>query len=149
VGFFVVLNFEGSLTTEGGIDVTFVEADPLVGETNGSGTCEAVVSATDITFNIAGMDYEDYCYFEVEVVNAGPAVARVQSVEPDVSGFNSTLVGDGWDYCGVEIPADETPTLVGFQFQDFEAGVSYAFDSEYNEGMVFARADLYEPSNCN
>lgn len=145
IGFIVVLPFHGSLTTEGGIDVSFVPANPLVGVTDGDGTCEAVVTADDMTFNISGMDYEESCSFTVDVVNDGPEDAKLQSVEPDISGYNAYLGG----YCGTDIPGDGNAVTIGFEFTDFEAGVSYGFDSGYDEGLKFTRADLYEPGNCS
>lgn len=140
VGFIVFLPFHGSLTTEDGIDVSFVPADPLMGTTNGDGTCQAVVTENDITFEILNMDYEEYCSFEVDVVNNG-ADANLRSLQPDIEGYNTYL----GSYCGASIPGNGTPVTIGFEFTDFEAGVSYGFDSGFDEGLEFVRSDVFVP----
>lgn len=138
VGFIVFLPFHGSLTTEGGIDVSFVPADPLIGSTNGDGTCQAVVTADDITFEILNMGPGEYCSFSVDVVNNGED-ANLRSLQPDMEGYNTYL----GSYCGQLIPGDGNPHTIEFEFTDFEAGVSYGFDSGYNEGLEFVRSDIF------
>jgi hypothetical protein len=145
VGFIVFLPFQGSLTTVDGIDVSFVENSDLDGVTNGDGTCHAVVTADGITFQILNMDYGENCSFTVQVTNAG-ADANLRSLQPDMPGYNAYL----GSYCGTSIPGDDSLVTIGFEFTDFEPGVSYGFDSGFNEGLEFVRSDIYnaDPGIC-
>ena len=169
VGWWVTLNATGTIST-GGI-TTQMDIAFEVGSETVDGDCTVLINSTadDIAINASVLVPGDYCEATFNVVNTGGVPAYYHGFGADwgASGFDNFGLTGQWnwsengtpedpnddyplvDFCGKMIPADGTPTQIGFRFDMNEqtpSGQTHTFG--VGDGFNFSVNMFPEGDGC-